>query len=133
MQFYRCFFTAAQLLALPSVHAMWTPNRETIDKILKGEPGETVHDVPDEKVHEFLCPLLSRRGGKKLVQEVTYRLRGSPKRLDIKTAVDALAEKVLPEDLVNVCVDFVLGPVIEGLDLDTTDFFGKILLLSAVS
>ena len=133
MQIYKCFFTAAQLLALPSVHAMWTPNRETIDKILKGELGETVHDVPDEKVHEFLHPLLNERGGKKLVKEVTYRLRGSPKRLDIKTAVDALAEKVLPEDLVNVCVDFVLGPVIEGLDLDTTDFFGKPILPHAVS
>ena len=131
MQIYKCFFTAAQLLALPSVHAMWTPNRETIDKILKGELGETVHDVPDEKVHEFLHPLLNERGGKKLVKEVTYRLRGSPKRRDIKTAVDA--EKVLPEELVKICVDFVLGPVIEGLNLDTTNVFGEPLLQSAVS
>ena len=131
MQIYKSFFTAAQLLALPSVHAMWTPDQETIDKILKGELGETVHDVPDEKVHEFLHPLLNERGGKKLVQEVTYRLRGSPKRHDIKTAVDA--EKVLPEDLVKKCVDFVLGPVIEGLDLHVKNVFGEPLLQSAVS
>ena len=132
MQISTCFFTAAQLLAMPPVHQN-IEDQETIDKILKGEAGKTVHDVPDEKVNELLHPLLSRRGGEKLVQEVIYRLRGSPKRHDIKTAFDALTEEVLPAALVNVCLDFVLGPVIEGLDLDTTDNFGRTLLLSAVS
>ena len=138
MQLTKCFFTAAQLLALPSVDAMWTANRENIDKILDGEDETTVHDVPDEKVNDFLHPLFHRFGGQKLVQEVTYRLPGSPKRDYTKTAIDALKEvvnvlEVLPLAVVNVCLDFVFGPPIKELDLETRNGLGKTLLIQAVS
>ena len=132
MQFSKCFCTAAQLLVLPSVYAMWIPNGDTLDKMLRGEPGYTVHDVPDEKVKEFLHPLL-RGGGEKLVQEVTYRSAASPKRDDIKTTLDEVTEKKLPLAVVNVFLEFVLGPPIEGLDLEVKNEEGDTLLMRAVS
>ena len=131
MQMPKCFFIAAQLLALPSVKAMLEPNEETIDKMLKGEPGYSVHDVPDEDVEGFLHPLL-RRGGGKLVQEVIDRRAGNPERDSIETLVDAETKKVFPRELVKDIVEYVMGSPIEGLDLETADDQGRTLLREAV-
>ena len=131
MQMPNCFFIAAQLLALPSVKAMLEPNEETIDKMLKGEPGYSVHDVPDEDVKGFLHPLL-RRGGGKLVQEVIDRRAASTKRGSIETLVDAETKEVFPLPVVEGIVEYVMGSPIKGLDLNMVDNRGRTLLHAAV-
>ena len=129
----------AALFALPSVYAVGNPNRAvqreseiTVRNILKRESQITVHDIPDEKVNEFLLPLV-KGGGWDLVKELILRSKKSPQKDNITTLIrNAVPELAVP-GIAKLCTDFVFGPQIEALNLNTKDSSGLTLLMKAVS
>ena len=131
--------SVAALFALPSVCAVGNPNRAvqgeseiTVPNILDRESEITVHDIPDEKVNDFLHPLLEGGGGD-LVKELILRSKKSPQKDSMATLIrNAVPEFDVP-GIANLCTDFVFGPQIEALNLNTKDSSGLTLLMAAVS
>ena len=131
--------SVAALFALPSVCAVRNSNRAvqgeseiTVRNILKRDPKITVHDIPDEKVNEFLHPLL-KGGGGDLVKELILRSKESPQKNRMTTLIRTVVPELDVPGIAEVCIDFVFGPQIKALNLNTKDSSGMTLLMAAVS
>ena len=123
--------SVAALFALPSVYAVETI-ADIIADILKREPENTVHDLPHESVNQFLHPLISKEDGADLVKELIFRSKKSPKHNDIATLLSDVVPDVFVTGIAELCTDFVVGPQIEALDLNTKNHRGNTLLMRAV-
>ena len=125
MQISKFFFIAAQVLPVPAVSAM----QDKIREIIKGESGDTVHEIPHNEVNGYLLPLLEE-GGEKFVMELIDRSAASPKRAHITSALGALKKPELTSTVVKEILEFTHGSLIEDLDLDTIDDDGTPLVVA---
>ena len=124
--------SVAALFALPSVYAVGNRNRAvTIPNILKGEPEITVHDIPHKHVNEFLHPLLENDEAD-LVKELIFRSKKSPRYNEIASLLSRFVPEVFVQGITELCADFVVGPQIEALDLNTKNSQGDTILMRAV-
>ena len=120
--------SVAVLYALPSVCG----SKITVDNILKRDPEITVHDIPGEEVNDFLHPLVEG-GGWDLVKELIFRSKKSPQKDSMATLIRNTVPELAVPGIANLCTDFVFGPQIEALNLNTKSDSGSTLLIEAVS
>ena len=129
----RWLTSAAALFALPTVYAVENRNRAvTVRNILKREPEITVHDIPEENVNEFLHLLIDEDDGEDLMMELIFRSKESPKHNDIATLLSDVVPDVFVKGIAELCTDFVVGPQIGALDVNTKNSRGETLLIRAV-